>query len=124
MVLLHSLLRWLVLLAAVAAAAGYVRARGSAGFDALTERLGALYAAAIGLQLLIGIVLWVLQGRWDADDVFRSFIHPVMMIVAAGVASAGVARARRARSPTVGLAAVVVSLVVVVVAIPSGAWPL
>lgn len=47
-----------------------------------------------------------------------------MMIVATGIPSAGVARARRTRNATPGLAAVVVSLVVVVVTIPSGAWPL
>lgn len=119
MVLLHSLVRWLVLLTAVAALAGYVRARGAAGFDQLTERLGSLFAAVIGIQLLIGVVLWLVEGRWSGDDVFLSFIHPAMMIAATGVASAGVARARRTRSATAGLVAVVASLIIVVLAIPS-----
>jgi hypothetical protein len=124
MVLLHSLMRWLVLLAAIAAIVGYARARGRSGFDAPTERLGSLYAAAIGIQLLFGIVLWLLQGRWNGGNIFLSFIHPIMMLLATGVASAGVARARRTQSATVGLVAVIASLVIVVVAIPSDAWRL
>ncbi|HSJ45979.1 MAG TPA: hypothetical protein VK923_14990 [Euzebyales bacterium] len=124
MVLLHSLMRWLVLLAAIAAIVGYGRARGRNGFDALTERLGSLYAAVIGIQLLLGVVPWVLQGRWSGANVFLSFIHPVMMLLATGVASAGVARARRTRSAMTGLIAVTVSLVIVIVAIPSYAWRL
>jgi len=124
MVLLHSLMRWLVLLAAIAAIVGYGRARGRSGFDALTARLGSLYAAAIGVQLLLGIVLWVIQGRWSGGNVYLSFIHPAMMLLATGVASAGVARARRTRSATAGLIAVLASLVVLIVAIPSDAWRL
>ncbi|CAN5918261.1 hypothetical protein BH23ACT10_BH23ACT10_01920 [soil metagenome] len=124
MVLLHSLVRWLVLVAAVGALVGYVRARGNTGFDAFTERMGSAFAAVMGVQLLIGIVLWLIQGRWSADDVFRSFIHPAMMILATGVASAGVARARRSQNAMIGLGAVIVSLVLVVAAIPSDAWPL
>lgn len=124
MVLVHSLLRWLVLLAAVAALVGYGRARGRAGFDQLTERLGSVYAAVVGLQLLVGILLWVIQGRWSGDNVFLSFIHPLMMILATGVASAGVARARRTRSAMTGLVAVVASIVLIVLAVPSDAWPL
>lgn len=124
MLLLHSVLRWLVLLAAAAALVGYVRARGRAGFDQLTERLGAAYAGAVGLQVLVGLVLWFTQGRWSGDNVFLSFIHPLMMLVATGIASAGVARARRAPSAVVGLVTVVASVVVIILAIPSDAWPL
>lgn len=123
MVLVHSLMRWVVLLAAIAAAVGYGRARGRS-FDGLTERLGTLYAATIGIQLLLGVVLWVIEGRWSGGNVFLSFIHPVMMLAATAIASAGVARARRNRSATTGLIAVLASVVVVVLAVPSTAWPL
>lgn len=124
MVGLHSVVRWLVLLAAVGGLIGYARALGSSGFDAVAERLGSIYAATIGIELLIGIVVWLIQGRWDGDNVFQSFIHPVMMIAATGVASVAVARARRTRNATVGLIGVAASLVLVILAIPSGAWPL
>jgi hypothetical protein len=124
MVLVHSLMRWVVLLAAIAAVVGYGRARARDVLDPLAERLGALYAAAIGIQLLLGVVLWLTEGRWSGDDVFLSFIHPVMMLIATGIASAGVARARRNSSATTGLVAVLASLVVVILAVPSTAWPL
>lgn len=97
-------------------------ALGRSGFDVLAERLGSVYAGAIGLQLLTGIVLWLIEGRWSGDNVSLSFIHPVIMIAATGVASAGVARARRGRSAVIGLVGVVVSLVLVVLAIPPDAW--
>lgn len=124
MVLLHSLFRWLVLLAAVGAVIGYARALGRNGIDAFAERMGSVYAAAIGIQLLIGVVLWLIQARWSGDDIFLSFIHPAMMILAVGVASAGVARARRTQRAVIGLVAVIASLVLVVAAIPSDAWSL
>lgn len=124
MVLVHSLVRWLVLLAAVGALVGYARALGRPGFDVLAERLGSVYAAAIGVQLLIGVVLWLIGGRWGLDDVFLSVIHPLLMLLATGIASAGVARARRTRSAATGLAGVGLSLVLIVLAIPSSAWPL
>lgn len=124
MVLVHSLVRWLVLLAAVGALVGYGRALGRSGFDTLAERLGSVYAAAIGVQLLIGVVLWLIQGRWVLDDAFLAVIHPLLMLLATGIASAGVARARRTRSAVTGLIGVALSLVLVVLAIPSSAWPL
>jgi hypothetical protein len=124
MVLVHSLVRWLILLAAVGALVGYARAFGRAGFDGLAERLGSVYAAAVGVQLLIGVVLWLIEGRWSLDDVFLSVIHPLLMLLATGIASAGVARARRTRSAATGLAGVGLSLVLIVLAIPSSAWPL
>jgi len=124
MVLVHSLMRWVVLLAGIAAVIGYGRARGRGRFDALTGQIGALYAAAIGIQLLLGVVLWLIEGRWTGDNVFVSFIHPVMMLLATAIASAGVARARRNSSATTGLVAVLASLLVVILAVPSTAWPL
>jgi hypothetical protein len=124
LLLLHSVFRWLVILAAAGALVGYARAQARGRFDPFTERMGSLYATAIGVQLLIGIVLWLAQGRWGGGDVFRSFIHPAMMILATGVASAGVARARRGQQALLGLAAVVISMALVVAAIPSDSWPL
>lgn len=124
MVTLHSLLRWLVLLGGLAALVGYGRAMARSHLDDVATRLGSIYAIALGVQFLTGLVLWVVQGRWDAEDVFRSFIHPVMMLIAIGVASAGMGRARRAGSAITGFVAVLVSLVVIVLAIPSGSWTL
>jgi hypothetical protein len=122
MVELHSGLRWLVLLGAIAALAGYGRAMARKSLDDLAERLGMVYGVLLGLQFLVGVVLWIMQGRWDASNVFLSFIHPLLMILAIGVASAGTARARRTRNATVGLIAVVLSVAIIVAAVPS--WEL
>lgn len=124
MVTLHSVLRWLVLLGAVGALIGYGRALARSRLDDVANRLGSIYTMVLGLQFLAGLVLWLLQSRWNGEDVFRSFIHPLLMIIAIGVASAGTARARRADSAVIGLVAVAASLVIIVLAIPSGAWPL
>jgi CDP-diglyceride synthetase len=124
MVTLHSLLRWLVLLSAVVALIGYGRALARSRLDDLATRLGSIYAIVLGVQFLAGLVLWFEQARWNGEDVFRSFIHPTLMITAIGTASAGTARARRTGNAMIGLVAVVVSLVIIVLAIPSGAWPL
>jgi hypothetical protein len=124
MVTLHSVLRWLVLLGAVGALIGYGRALARSRLDDLAKRLGSIYAMVLGVQFLAGLVLWLVQSRWSGDDVFRSFIHPVLMLIAIGIASAGTARARRTGSAVTGLVAVVASLVIIVLAIPSGAWPL
>lgn len=119
MVTLHSLLRWLVLLGAIGALAGYGRALARSRFDDLAGRLGTVYAILLGLQFLAGLVLWLIQGRWDLDNVFLSIIHPVIMILAIAVASAGTARARRSGSAATGLVAVIVSVVLIVLAMPS-----
>ena len=124
MVTLHSLLRWLVLLGAVAALAGYGRALARSRMDGLAERLGSVYAMLLGVQFLVGVILWVTQGRWDGENVFLSFIHPVLMLGAVAIASAGAARARRGSNALIGLVAVLLSVVVIVIAVPAGSWTL
>lgn len=119
MIELHSGLRWLLLLSAAAALVGYGRAMARKTFDDVAARLGTVYAVLFGLQFLVGIVLWIVQARWDGENVFLSFIHPLIMLLAIGVASAGVARARRTNNATAGLVGVVVSIILVVAAIPS-----
>jgi hypothetical protein len=124
MVTLHSLLRWLVLLGAIAALVGYGRAVARSRMDDLAARLGSVYAVLLGLQFLVGVVLWLVQGRWDGDNFFLSFIHPLLMLGAVGLASAGTARARRSGNAVIGLVAVIASVVVIVIAVPSGSWTL
>jgi vacuolar-type H+-ATPase subunit I/STV1 len=124
MVTVHSLVRWLVLLGAVAALAGYARAVARSRMDGLAERLGALYTTLLGVQFLVGLIVWLIERRWNGEDVFFSFIHPLLMLIGISIASAGTARARRTGSAVVGLVAVLVSLVVIVLAIPRGSWTL
>jgi putative effector of murein hydrolase len=128
MVELHSIVRWLVLLTAVAALGSLfaVRLRGS--WDPLTEWLARSYALAITLQLLLGVIVWVTGGWWRADSTFLAWVHPAMGVAATGLAHAGVARARKADDPrvgaTAGLVLVTLSVVLVILAVPRHAWPL
>jgi len=124
MVTVHSLLRWLVLLGAVAALVGYARAVARSRMDGLAERLGTLYTVLLSLQFLVGLIVWLTEGRWDGDNVFLSFIHPLLMLTGISIASAGTARARRTGNAVVGLIAVLVSVVVIVLAVPRGSWTL
>lgn len=119
MVTLHNLLRWLVLLSALAALAGYGRAVVRSRFDDLATRLGTVYAIVLGVQFLVGLLLWVVESRWDLDNFFLSVIHPVIMVLAIAVGSAGTARARRTGSAVTGLVAVIASLVLIVLAMPT-----
>ncbi|MFN8635846.1 MAG: hypothetical protein U0893_18510 [Chloroflexota bacterium] len=117
---LHSFWRYAVLIAAVVAVVG-----AAAGWlGALPPRLaarrsGLVYVIALDIQLLIGIVLWLLMGS-TVPMPFRAE-HPVTMILAAAAAHLGQVMSRRAASPKsaalVTLIGVVISLVLVVVGI-------
>jgi hypothetical protein len=124
MTTLHSWLRWIVLLSAAGAIAGYGIALARDHFGDLARRAGTVYAATLGLQFLIGLAVWGEQQRWEGGDAFRSWVHPALMIAAIGIASAGVARARRARNATIGLVTVIATVVIIVASIPTGSWPL
>jgi hypothetical protein len=80
------------------------------------------------IQLLIGIVVWIGQQRWDGKEPFLSFIHPLLMIVAVALAHVGRARSDRADGSRVkGQQAsifFILSFIVIVVAIPIANWPL
>jgi hypothetical protein len=129
MVELHSLLRWVVLLTAVAALAGFAMVRGRGSWDDLTRWMTRSYVIAITLQVLLGMTLWATQLRMlGGGDRFFSIEHPLMMLVATGVVHVGFARAWKRedarRGATVGLTAALLSLLLVVAAIPTSAWGL
>ena len=124
---LHSLWRWVVLLVMLVALVrglfGWLR--GGAWTD-LDRQLTLATVGAIDIQALLGIIIWIGEGRWGGDDVFRSFIHPLVMIVALTVAHVGSARLRRESEPAAKHRWLALSLVVVFVlvtaAIPSDSW--
>ena len=125
---LHSIWRWLVLLAAVLAIAlSALSAFGSRPWDNLADRLSFFFTVALDVQVLIGVVLWVLNQAWTRDA-FIGFIHPVLMLAAVAVAHVGRARSERATGDRsrgrVALVFFIVSLVIVVLAIPTASWPL
>ena len=122
----HSGLRWLVVAAGIAAVVVPLLAIARpASLLRWVRSAVALYAILVTVQVVLGVVLWVWQGRWDGANVFLSWIHPVGMLVGAGLAHAGLARARRAEGAAVARAGAifsVASLVVITAAVPTASW--
>lgn len=106
---LHSWLRWIVVLAGLAAVVRAVTGR-SAGkpWTPADDRLGLIFSVGLDLQVLIGILLYVLSPITTSAFVdmaatmqnrvtrFWTVEHVTMMLVALVVAHIGRARIRRA----------------------------
>jgi hypothetical protein len=57
-----------------------------------------LYRAAFGLltiQVVLGIVLYGLDGYWNADSPLIAYVHPLLGVAALGVGQALLGRARK-----------------------------
>jgi hypothetical protein len=125
----HTIFRWVVLIAAVAALVlAVMSATGSRPWDAVSDRASLFFTIAMDIQLLIGLLVWVVEQRWGGGDNYLSFLHPLLMIAAVGLAHVGRVRADRAQGDrsrgTTAALFFSASLVVIVLAIPFGAWPL
>jgi hypothetical protein len=123
---MHSLWRWVVLIAVLAALVrgliGWLRGGEWTGLD---RQLSMLAVTALDIQLLLGILLWITERRWS-DGAFFGFVHPLVMIAAVAVAHLGNVRIRRetdatARHRWLALSLLVV-LILVTAAIPSYSW--
>ena len=125
LVSIHSVLRWVVLLAAVVslavALAGWL---GSSAPERTTRQAMLAYAVSLDIQVLIGIVIWVLGNYWQSNIRQFKFEHPLTMLVALIVAHVAAARARRAHGPVaaarVRAIGTAVSLVLILIGIPWG----
>ena len=123
---MHSLWRWVVLIAVLVALVrgliGWLRGGDWTGLD---RQLSLLATTALDIQLLLGILLWITERRWS-DGAFFAFVHPLVMIAAIAVAHLGSIRIRRetdavARHRWLALSLLVV-LILVTAAIPSYSW--
>lgn len=107
---LHSLVRWAVVAAAAQALAvawiGWLSAR---PYTPLGRRSAAIFTAAVDLQILVGLALYLLAspltrgalsapGAAMADPQLRYWLleHPVLGLAVAALAHVGSVRARRA----------------------------
>ena len=119
----HSLLRWFVLLAALAAIVvtlvGWV---GPGLPEATTRRTMLAYAIILDVQVLLGIVIWVTGNYWAGGGHQFQLEHPLIMLIALAVAHIAAARARRAssafRAARIRAIGVIVSLALILVGIP------
>lgn len=126
LVTVHSLWRWIVLLLVLLATVvslwkWYQRD----AWENPDRRLPLFATIAIDIEVLIGIVLWIGQGRWSGDPFFTSILHPIIMLAALAVAHAAMSRSRAQRGPDrhriVGLG-LLLALILMVLGIPQYAW--
>lgn len=125
LVALHSWVRWVVVVVGIAAVVVPLLAIARPPLLPTVRTVLMAYVVVVTLQVLLGVVLWVGQGRWDGDNAFFSFIHPLAMVVGTGVAHAGLARARRAEGAGLARNAAifaVVSLAIITAAVPTASW--
>ncbi|MDQ3928881.1 MAG: hypothetical protein M3328_07010 [Chloroflexota bacterium] len=127
---LHSAFRWVVLLTAVLAiAVAVMSATGARRWGILGDRSSLYFTIAMDVQFLIGVLVWVLERRWEGDAAL-GWLHPLAMLAAVALAHIGRARADRDRNATStdkGRQAAIfftASLVVILIAIPLSSWPI
>lgn len=135
--MIHSWLRWAVLLAAVMAIVSAFTMKPGFGGEGRAERWGLLFMIALDLQLLLGFLLYVALSPTTAaifdnfgaamqDPVARFWAveHVTLMVVAVVFAHLGRILARKARTPGSKrmrlLVCFTIATVAMVAAIP---WP-
>ncbi len=122
LVTIHGIVRTLILIAAIVALYAIFAARREGGWTKLLDTSTKIYTWLLSLQVLFGLWIWIAQKRWTGDEPFLSWIHPIAMLVAVGLAHGFLGRARREgdaeRKNRLALSAVAGSLVVIVFAIP------
>ena len=101
-------------------------ATGRRTWDALGDRMSLLFTIALDIQVLIGVVLWVIEQRW-VGDVILSWLHPIAMLAAVALAHVGRARSdRESNSRRKGRTALIffgASLLIILLSIPIYSWP-
>jgi hypothetical protein len=95
---LHGSLRWFVLVFAIAAIVlSILSAIGSRPWDPVADRASLLYTIVLDIQFLVGLILWIVEQRWQIADIV-TWGHPVAMLVAVALAHVGRSRSDAAKS--------------------------
>jgi hypothetical protein len=111
-VVVHSLLRWVVILAGVAAVArAYVARKDRRTWTAADKRAGLFFTVSLDLQFLVGLALYVglspltraafenfAAAVRNSGLRFWAVEHPLGMVIALALAHIGAARIRKAQS--------------------------
>jgi len=91
LLILHSVWRWAVLLAALGALYGLIRAGRGTALPPLLERSIRFYPVILDIQVALGILLWLAQRLVGIPLQSVQVIHPVWGLLAAGAAHAAAA---------------------------------
>lgn len=108
----HSGLRWLVLIG-LAATAIWGLGRGREPVPSWPRWVGWAFI----LQVALGLILWVANSAWSMGWFFAVW-HPIATLAALGAFQVGMAKATREDSPRTLGVYTVVSILLIVVAIP------
>jgi hypothetical protein len=93
----HSDWRWIVILIGAALLIKYLAGLlSNSRWSRIDHWLGLGFTAAIDIQFLLGLVLWVMGRHWTGIDPLRSWEHPVTMILAIAAAHITWTRVKRA----------------------------
>jgi hypothetical protein len=93
----HSGWRYLVILVVVLAIAKSLYGLFTgARWSKLDQTLGMLTPIMFDIQLLLGLVLWIMGQYWSVDNPTAAWEHPVIMILAVAVAHIAWTRVKRA----------------------------
>jgi hypothetical protein len=104
---------------------------GKGPYTQLDRRLGLYYTIALDVQVLIGLIVWIVESRWTGFQTmgepiarFYALEHPLMMLVAVAIAHIGYRRSRSGADDTFRHRSAalffLVSLIIILVAIPGG----
>ncbi len=123
---LHSLWRWAVLIvltvALVRGVVGWLRGGCWSGGD---RTLLLVAVNVLNVQIVLGVLLWLVGGYWNAGA-FLGIVHPLVMLLALGVAHAGSARIKRTSDPVAKYRTLAISffaaLFLITAVIPPDAW--
>lgn len=92
----HSDWRYLVILVAVLALLKFLIGMFTGGrWGKLDQILGSAVPIVFDIQLLLGIVVWVMEKRWTGGAPLQSWEHPVTMIMAIAVAHIAWSRTKK-----------------------------
>ncbi|RIK44109.1 MAG: hypothetical protein DCC55_03590 [Chloroflexi bacterium] len=93
----HSDWRWIVILVGAALLIKYLAGLlANSRWSRIDHLLGLGFTIAVDIQLLLGLVLWIMGQHWRGADPLRSWEHPVTMILAIAIAHITSTRVKRA----------------------------
>lgn len=58
-------------------------------WQTVDQNVGSYFVTVLDLEILLGILLWIIQGRWDGANILRSMHHPTLMLAAWAVVRFG-----------------------------------
>lgn len=116
----HDGIRWLVLLAMLAAVLMAARNLKTETWSGGAIKPFVWSSIIFDIQVTLGLIVYVVGTNWD-ENAFRAYIHPLIMISALGVWHAVISRAKKNDAPSsyrLLLIGAVVSLALVLIGIP------